>query len=40
MDYSFIFSDTKENIENILNKVYADFIEIELEKLLGTYNNE
>ena len=34
MDYEFIYDDTKENISNILEKIYADFVENNLKDLL------
>lgn len=34
MDYVLIYSDTKETFEDILIKIYNDFIEINLKDLL------
>lgn len=36
MDYVLIYSDTKETIEDILEKIYADFVEINFKDLLTT----
>lgn len=34
MDYVLIYSDTKDTIEDILEKIYADFVENNLKDLL------
>jgi len=34
MDYYLLYSDTKESIESILEKVYADFVENNIKDLL------
>lgn len=40
MNYSFIFSKTNETIENVMYKIYEDFIENELEKVIRNTKNE
>lgn len=36
MDYVLIYSDTKDSIEDILLKIYADFVETSFKDLLTT----
>lgn len=36
MNYVLVYSDTKESIEDILKKIYADFVEISFKDLLTT----
>ena len=34
MNYILLYSDTKETIEDVLKKIYADFVENKLKDLL------
>lgn len=40
MDYILIYNNTKESIENIIDKICANFIETELNSIGFTLKNE